>query len=179
MAEPVDRRGEHENVEDEMSHDHEDAPHRTKDPHRQDQPEDATKRSLGENPAIPPIRWDVLSPTRDSLRIPRFADVVVDVPELDLPEAVNERAMRVLFRISESVMLSVHGDPLATILSRGDPEDQPEEKIRDRMESQSAMRQTPVEIDRSRVHSRLGNDQRKADCNQHTEHGDHSFRTAG
>jgi len=58
------------------------------------------------------------------------------------------------------VVLAVDGDPLAAILAGGDPQDDTEEEIGDRVQGQRAMRQTPVEVDRGREHGGLGHDHR-------------------
>jgi hypothetical protein len=136
----------------------------------QDESEDAAKRSLGEDPAVPPVLADVLRPAGQRLRVPRLADVVVDVAELDLPEAVDERAVRVLLSVGEGVVLAVDGDPLAAILAGGDPQDDPEEEVSDRMQSQRAMRQSPVQVDRGRKHGGLGHDHREAYCQHRFQH---------
>ncbi len=160
VAEPVDRGRQHEDVQDEMDGDHEDAPRGPEDEHRQDEPEDAAQRALGEDPPVPPVLPDVLGPARERLGVAGFADVVVHVAELDLPEAVDERAVRILLGVGESVVLAVNGDPLAAVLARGDPQDDPEEEIRERMKRQGPVRETPVQVHRGRDDGGLGDDDR-------------------
>jgi len=54
---------------------------------------------------------------------------------------VDERAVRIVLGVGEGMVLAMDGHPLATILAPGEPEDDAEEEVGERMEGECAMRE--------------------------------------
>ena len=170
VPEPVDGRRQHEHVQDEVSQRHREAPDRAEEQHGHAHADDAAHRAPVEEHAVPHVVLDVLGPARDRLGVAGLADVVVDVPELDLPEAVHQRAVRVAFLVGERVVLPVHRHPLAPILPRADPENAPEDPVGDRVQLEGAMRQSPMEVHRGGDDRRLRHQERREHGQQESKH---------
>lgn len=77
-----------------------------------------------------------------------------------MPETQQPRAVGVALPVREGVMLAMHRDPLPPTLPRGEPEQRPTTPIRDRMQSQCAMGESSVQVDRRRDDGDLGQRQR-------------------
>ena len=89
VAEAVDRRGQHEEVEHEVGHGQEQPPGGAQDQHGRRDADHPAERALVEEHAVPHVDPDVLGPAGEGLGVAGLANVVIDVPELDLPEAVT------------------------------------------------------------------------------------------
>src|SRR5579862_5683366 len=97
-----------------------------------------------EHVLVPPALVDVAGVPLHRLRLLHFAHVVVDVPELHLPEALELRAVRVALLIREGVVLPVNGDPLPRGKTRREPEAELEDPLEARVHRERAMRRSSM-----------------------------------
>src|SRR5262249_5933304 len=72
--------------------------------------------------------------------VPGFFDVVIDVPELDRPEAHERGAVWIALRVRERMVLTVNGDPFFGREAGREPEGEAEHPFDRRMEGERTMR---------------------------------------
>ena len=101
-----------------------------------------------EEDAIETVRREIGRVLGDGGAVPARRDVVVDVEELDLPEAEQARTVRIAFAVRERMVLTVDRHPFLPRLSRRQPQDRAECDARDGMDGEGPVRERPVQIDR-------------------------------
>jgi len=160
VPEAVDQRRQDEHIDDAVAeHGHDALPPADPEHHQRRAKNDA-RPAAREHAPLPSIRSQVGRERLDGLGLPGLADVVVHVPQLHLPEAQQERAVRIAVAIDEGVVLPVHRNPLLLALTRQEPEHGAEQERRDRLQSQRAVRERAVQIDRCRERADLSQHER-------------------
>src|SRR5215813_1521248 len=100
-----------------------------------------------EHVAIPPAFLDISCVSLEHLGLLGLAHVVVDVSELNFPEALERRAVRVAFFIGERMVLPMNSHPLLGGKPRRDPECELETKDKGRMKFKRFMGGCAMEVD--------------------------------
>ena len=116
---------------------------------------------------IEPVVGKVAGEDPQGLRIASLARVVIRVEQQHAPDAQQPRAVWITHAVGEGVMLAMHGHPLLTLLSGGEPEHDPEERVGRRVHDQRSVGQSAVQIDGGREHGDLGQHDAHDRCAQH------------
>ena len=90
---------------------------------------------MGEHRPIETILGQIRGERGEGVRVPALPGVVIDVEELDAPEAEQPRAVRVSLAVGEGVVLAMNGDPLLSALSGGQPQNGAKDDVGDRVET--------------------------------------------
>ena len=106
----------------------------------------------------------------EGLGIAGLTHVVVDVPELDLPEAVHQRAVRILLGVGEGVVLAVDRHPFAPVLAGGEPEHEPEPPVGERVQPERAVGEATMQIHRRRDDGGLRHQERTDHIEKRSKH---------
>ncbi len=167
VTETVDRRREHKHVKHHVSTCRYQAPADTECGAQDEYSEPQTEKAVVEHLRVPPAFHDALAVAFEFTALfqqPRFAHVVVDVPELDFPESLEERTVRIALFVRERVVFAMHCNPLLGTLTGSEPDHELEEPLHCRLESERHMRSAPVEIDGRRDTSNLCDDETSRKC---------------
>ena len=127
---------------------------------------------------VQPILGQVGRETAQRVGLLGLTRVVVDVEELDAPEAEQLRAVRITLAVGERVVLAVHRHPFLSALARGEPQEHATEQLSGRMEYERPMRQSSMEVNRGDQHGHLGQDDGNED-DQYDVQGTDNSTTRG
>ena len=92
----------------------------------------------------------------ERLRVFRFLDVVEHVAELNRPESVKVRAVRIALHLGERVVLSMDGHPLLGGEPRGQPETHAEHERNGGMQLERLVSGASMEKNRGAEYGDLG-----------------------
>ena len=139
VTQAVDGRGQHEDVHEQVQSGGEQSP-----PHAQHITEPGnsnhgTDKAEAERHLVEHVVFDVPRVTVERLGVLRLFQVVKHVAELDRPESVEMRAVRISFRLGEGMMFTMNGDPLARAEAGRDPQAEPEDEGNGWMELERLM----------------------------------------
>lgn len=132
-----------------------------------------TEPAVPEDVLVEPTVLDVACVFRDHVGGFDLADVVEDVAELDVPEALELGTVRVTLFVGERVMFAVYGHPLFGGLAGCDPKRELEQEFDCRVQGQRPVRGAPVEEDGGCHYSHL--DQDCGDDQRHDQVSDHQL----
>jgi hypothetical protein len=122
--------------------------------------------------AIPPPVLDVACVAGDDVGLLDFADVVEDVAELHLPEALELRLCGIAVLVGERVMLAVDGHPLLGALPGREPQRELEHPLDRGMHNQRFVRGAAMQVDGGAEDRHLnqdgGDDEREKKGRKHT-----------
>ncbi len=108
--------------------------------HRADQPE--AKRITVEH-----VLLDIARIAFERLGIACLLEVVKHIPELNRPEPVQMRTVRIAFDLGKRMMLAMHRDPLLRAETGRNPQTEPEHEGDDRMQLESFVRDAAMKED--------------------------------
>ena len=138
----------------------EESPPETERSNEQQRSTRQTQPAHAEDVAIPPAVFDVARIVLDDFGIVSRADVVKDVAELNAPESLEPRAVRIAFLIGERVMLSMDRDPLSRMQAARQPQRELEDEHERGMKIESLMRCRAMKVDRRAKHRHLRDERR-------------------
>src|SRR3990167_1984350 len=150
MAEAVDRRRQHEHVQERVDAGHGQAWPQSEDRAQRSYSKKQTQGPVVEEPAIKQVRLEITRVLGDDSGVvaERF-QVMENVAQLDAPKSFEFRAVGISLLVREGMVLAVHGNPLPGRDAGGDPENESEHPGRSRMQGQCAVRGSAVQVDRS------------------------------
>src|SRR5262245_24309136 len=169
VAESVDQGCEHEDVQHGVDETGNEARPEADRHTQQGQANAHARETAGEHP-VEAILGQIRRERGNRVRVPALPDVVVDIEELNVPEAEQPGAMGIALAVRKGVVLAVHGHPLLPALAGGEPQNDAKDDLNHRVQAQGAVRECPMQVDRRGEDGDLGQRHRHDENRPHSVH---------